>query len=562
MVMETCRLRQLETALQVLEAEICRVEPGSADIAQRMDDDFLFAQPFGEFERALAPSDGAVAFEGEHVELRLVGIGPGEFAARRRRAQDLDGLRDVLLGVGATPAHPRKTRELRKVAAQGDRLLRFAPQLRGLSHRIPGVLRRAHQVGLCSMILQHTGHALRLQGVAIAQHRRIVRRRLAGSAGPGGLLARAWKVFNERPDVARPLRMVGNFAGAGPGRLLKEIDDPLVQAAAAAGRKRALDGASGEFVPELQRAVVERQYSLLDAVVEASVDAALDQTGDHRGIGMARKDRYGLEQGATGNGETRRPRHSRIAHGFGWRITFDRQRLGHQEGIAAGQVEQVIAAPAGPSCKLRYGPARKGFQRHALDASGRRLAKHVAQGRARACLLVAIGDEHQRAETSDPPAKETDQVECRRVGPVNILEDQQEGALSLARMRNSFSKDAKWSAPGSKLSPLARAMSRSGSSGSGVERCSQAPQCTRAPAAWEVANRSTREVFPAPASPAMATMRPRPSTAALSASPSRRNCSSRSRRSMAGLVPPTNPHLGARAALNRTIAPRKPSTVL
>src|ERR1700722_2305883 len=107
---------QLETLLQLGEAPRSTViHPGRADVAERVNDDLLLLQPRRQLQRALAPGDGAAHAGGEHVELRLMRISPGEIGSGWRSLQYCNRFFDKSFGFGAATAHPRESRQAGEV---------------------------------------------------------------------------------------------------------------------------------------------------------------------------------------------------------------------------------------------------------------------------------------------------------------------------------------------------------------------------------------------------------------------------------------------------------------
>src|SRR5438552_17805476 len=64
---------------------------------------------------------------------------------------------------------------------------------------------------------------------------------------------------------------------------------------------------------------------------------------------------------------------------------------------------------------------------------GWQVSQHRAQWMSRIQLIVAIGENHQRTDSVNTTSEELDQIQCRFVGPMDVLKDHNRRSLPLAK---------------------------------------------------------------------------------------------------------------------------------
>ena len=231
--------------------------------------------------------------------------------------------------------------------------------------------------------------------------------------------------------------------------------------------------------------------------------------------------------------QTRGARQGRIAHRIGRHVALHRQGLGDEKRIARGECVQLLGAAAGLCGQTGHGGERQGLERHALNASGRRLAKNIAHGRTRIHLLVPIGDQDSaRTRAIRRPRKRmrsrvavsaqctSSMMSKRGLDAIGQKSQHRLEGANVIGVRDQ--KPRRWRA-------RCRAAAATPRASTGFRRLPNRPaRASRDPAT----KRSVNAVLPAPASAAMATIRPLPSRACAKDSLKRLSCSSRSSNSI------------------------------
>ena len=140
------------------------------------------------------------------------------------------------------------------------------------------------------------------------------------------------------------------------------------------------------------------------------------------GLGAWRNDRDGLEQGPRGGAQTRRACENRVPHRVRDLGVGRRQYLRDEERVARGLPIEIIGVDA-----VRLGESGNGLRRQRIDPqpphrrAGRELSGQDPQ-RMYPIELVAVAHEDEGGHTFHLPPEETNDIESRLVGPVDIFE--------------------------------------------------------------------------------------------------------------------------------------------
>ena len=151
-------------------------------------------------------------------------------------------------------------------------------------------------------------------------------------------------------------------------------------------------------------------------------------------LGLRRCDRGGLQQAHRRRRHTRGASEHRVADRRGnRRSATGRQHFGDEERIAGGLVEQVGFVDA-----VRRGQRRDGVggQRVHAQPADRVIRGELTQQHAewmRTFELVAVRHDDQRPHRLDPSCDETQHVQRRLVGPVDVLDDHDRRGSRLQR---------------------------------------------------------------------------------------------------------------------------------
>ena len=141
---------------------------------------------------------------------------------------------------------------------------------------------------------------------------------------------------------------------------------------------------------------------------------------DEADLDARRHDRHQVEQRAHARRLPRGAREHRVAHRR--RQAVGAQCFGDEERIAAGRGEDALGGAAGLPRQFVDAGLRQRQQRHAHHGIGRQVAQHQLQRMALAEFVVAVTQHQQGAHALDATGEELDQVQRRRIGPVQVFE--------------------------------------------------------------------------------------------------------------------------------------------
>ena len=232
----------------------------------------------------------------------------------------------------------------------------------------------------------------------------------------------------------------------------------------------------------------------------------LDRRADHG---------RGLQRGTTSRREPRCTCEDGIADRRRDARRSSGDHLGHVERVATGPVVELLGHRA--RC-LRPAP---GPRRGSMAGCGRRrtagdVARSPTTTRSGCCRPTSSSRyvaDHQRARRFDPPSDKPERVECRLVGPVEVIDEEDQVAATRAQrpqqpLEDVVARGAPRRGAGRIAGSRSSATSTSGPSGRGVESGSQEPRSTRVRAPSDAPKARSSDVLPTPASPSMNTRRP------------------------------------------------------
>ena len=253
---------------------------------------------------------------------------------------------------------------------------------------------------------------------------------------------------------------------------------------------------------------------------QALVDHRSRQAADlSQGLGAGRLHQHGcrLEELLRVLGDAEHARRNDIGHGARDGVRLAGERLHDVEGVAAGELEEALGI-AGVA--LGQQPDRLGAQgrqgQPARGPVGDQMGQRLTVWCVSAGLPLAEGDHDQRPRALDAPRQEAEPVECRLVGPVQVLDDDARGRRGRLQVGQEGSEQP---VP---VVVVARGLGQAAvelvddlaerAQGRGVKLPSQAPQSQRK-SGRDSRKASTSDVFPIPGSPETTTKRPWPESA-------------------------------------------------
>ena len=195
---------------------------------------------------------------------------------------------------------------------------------------------------------------------------------------------------------------------------------------------------AGELVPEHHVAVDLAQQTSVERLVDRG-EAVGEQVDEQAGLGAGARERDDLQGALRLLVEPGHPREHGVTHRGRHPPGARREGLGDEEGVAAGDPEQLSRVGArrlGMLARVLRDEAAHGIRGEwgKVDASrpggGCRVAQQDSQSPNRRGVLGAVGHEHQGTAPVDAPREEPDQVEGRLVGPVRVLDDQEAGRVT------------------------------------------------------------------------------------------------------------------------------------
>ena len=229
-----------------------------------------------------------------------------------------------------------------------------------------------------------------------------------------------------------------------------------------------------------------------------------------------------VEHAPGGLGQPRHPGHDGVADCGGRLGRAGREHLGDEERVAAGHPEQLCGVDGrhvrvgvradGMPGQRRDGRLRQRRQVQSPDArGGSRVTDDLAQRVACRGVLTAVGHQDQGVERVRATSQIAQQVQCRLIGPVHVLEDEQmrrERPRLAQRGRRRVKTSCRAASAGQTPGGNRGSISASAPSGAGVPEPSLVPSAADASAPASAITRVTKDVLPTPASPAMKTRRP------------------------------------------------------
>lgn len=212
----------------------------------------------------------------------------------------------------------------------------------------------------------------------------------------------------------------------------ERVEHPTVQRQAFSIGQRRFDGPACELVVEADRADVRAQQSLAHALRYGALGGTgdrLDQceighAGDHGG---EVQDVSGLSRQLGGT------RQNRILDARGNLAVASRDQLRHEQRISARQLENLRQTEFGSGEELGDVVRRETIEADPDEVLRGQLPDDPAQGMVGVDLAVAVGEHQQRVRPRDPATEVLDRVECRLVGPVGVLDDENRRSRRVAQ---------------------------------------------------------------------------------------------------------------------------------
>ncbi len=281
----------------------------------------------------------------------------------------------------------------------------------------------------------------RREDVTRLQGARVVRGRFTVRPARGCIARSLRREAKHRLLVAGAVRMVDETCEirCGGGRLPECTQSLFVERRLPIRGDRLRDGAAHELVTEADTACLRREQPRHEALVEVSEGIAGDRL-EQPELGRRRNNGGGLEDVSRGGGESSGARKDGVADRVRDLIPFRRERLDHEERIAAGLPIELHRIDRMRCCELLDRLRRERHQSDARDVPTRReLADHDAKGMRGLELVVSIGCYDQNRRSVDPPREQPDDVQCRLVRPVQVLEgeDRRSSGTHVAEQRRN-----------------------------------------------------------------------------------------------------------------------------
>ncbi|CAA9565886.1 MAG: hypothetical protein AVDCRST_MAG49-3046 [uncultured Thermomicrobiales bacterium] len=246
-------------------------------------------------------------------------------------------------------------------------------------------------------------------------------------AEPGGAPGRGGGILENRRPVRRHLCVMGQ-----PRQVVREgaprpqcREHRPVQRGGPHRRDGVEDHRPREFVPEHERRAVGAQQPGRQALVDR-VDARSKHRRQQPGLGGRADRRGGLQRRAANGRQPRSAGQHGVPDGRREARRSGREDLGHVERVAAGEPIESRRVDRAAGGEGAHG--RLGQRRQRQPAAGRRGGEVAQDDPERVLgpdLVVAVGDDQQRADPAQPPAEEAEQVERGLVGPVGVLDHRQ-----------------------------------------------------------------------------------------------------------------------------------------
>jgi hypothetical protein len=311
---------------------------------------------------------------------------------------------------------------------------------RGVSGRDQGVGHQPHEAGIVEVAsLGRTGVVPELERLEVVEGR------LLGATHAPGVVARAQAGGERGRVVPGQPRVAGELGGRASGTaLLQGARVGRVQPGPLAGEEVVVDRLGEQRVAELVVVVAARhEHVTLDGVAHGPVEVGGREVDDvaQGGVGdAAAGDGGGPDHGDRGVVEALEPDQEHVGEVFGDAAVASgagADQLLDEERVALGPGDDVADAVLrdGDRAELvdetAYVGGRQGLHLDALDTGHACPLGDLAAERVTAMEVVrAVGGDQGDRPVEATAEEEADQVAGRLVGPVEVLDDQEEGCLA------------------------------------------------------------------------------------------------------------------------------------
>ncbi|HEY1275473.1 MAG TPA: hypothetical protein VGF25_11200 [Thermoleophilaceae bacterium] len=293
------------------------------------------------------------------------------------------------------------------------------------------------EVALVGAALQELRAALGGETAGEAQRAGELLRRLAVGPDRGGAVARRRRVPEDRLGVAGGLRMVCEPRGLGAAarRLSERGEGRPVERHAPVRRNRVLHRHPRDLVAERDGVAVGLQHARGEAGLE-QWELVGGERLEQPHLGAVGHDRHCLEQRAGAGLEAGRTRQHRVADGRRHPATVARgEYLGHVERVAAGPAMELGGVEVRGAGERRHRVDRQGPEREPGHGGAAQVPQGHPHGMGAVELLLPVRRDDERRQRRDPPGQQTQQVEGRLVGPVEILDHEHRRAPAAELLR-------------------------------------------------------------------------------------------------------------------------------
>ena len=383
----------------------------------------------GERSGALAVRDALGEAVSGHAQLRFVAQGEREQPTVAGPLQHADRLPASLLGVRAFSCHPPDPRQPPQASAKLAQIPQRAVQFDRTPLGFDRLVDRSDRVALDRVLSEQFGALARGEPAFVLEHETEVGDGLAVRASTGrvscggrtvpddGVLVTCLRGMMDDP---RHIRSVVFDQGG---------EDAPVQGYEPRRWHRIGDGAPRQLVPEGEPARGHGQQAAFlgccqrcHARQAGARNERVNQPAFERGRDDGQLLKHVLSRGIQapdpcqhGIGDRRR---NTLALGRG-------KQLMDEERIPGCEREQVMCIDCAARTELLHGLLRQPVQRQmpyvvAAGCLAQQAVKRVLAGQ----LVVAVGQDQDGRQVGDPPDEVTQRVECRVVGPVNVLNNQ------------------------------------------------------------------------------------------------------------------------------------------
>ena len=239
----------------------------------------------------------------------------------------------------------------------------------------------------------------------------------------------AWRVLEHCIRITGELRVVRTDGGVDTSGVEQSAEDRVMKTGAPRRRDRGIDDLPSELVSEREGVAVVDEEARVHARLDALLTLAqsLAQHRDRSSIGEKR----GRVEHFAGLGvESTRPCEHRFVHrrqcaGLGSEELVDDERHSRTETVELAGVPPRLRSEV-TDCTLTERSESEPPQR----GSSREIAEHAAQ-RMVASDLVPVRHDQQAPREIQPATCERDEVERRRVCPLEIVDDGDDGRVGV-----------------------------------------------------------------------------------------------------------------------------------